>query len=1076
MVINNFLKVCSVLPALLVMPAMATDISGTEEMSGVSIDSGTDRVYVVLPDANFTLTGANINNVVVSDAGAVIHAEGLSAGQNTSITVKNSYFSGNVSNGVGGVIKTNPGDTDGGRKTMLTIDNTTFEDNHALYDGGAIGNYSGLKITNSIFDGNTAQLAKNSETGAWDVAIEDAQPVGGGALALGAVSATEVASISGTTFKNNVSGKNGGAIATRLGAHANNSTAILDIAATFENNNAIENGGAIYNTFYTDNGLGKGDGVTVAGEFTGNTAGLNGGAIYNDGAVDNKGAGNPGGVMTINNAEFEKNSAGSMGGALFNSQGGTLNVSGSSFNKNVATEWYGGAISSYGALDVVNSYFSSNDANVFGGAIHSGYNNAGVGMGTAKISGSQFRGNTAGSGGGAVANYGSMEINIKSSLFAGNRVTGTVAADGWNNHNLSTSVDGGGALFLGSASTTTLESTIFENNWSTVAGGAIATRADWKLANGNGINTSDNAPDDHDSGTDILMPNTVATLGIKKAYFEDNVAGTFGGALYNTFQNVTIEDAIFEENSAYGLGGAIYNDMNGKISLSGTNLFVENSDSFQFEEKNDKKIVAHSVGNDIYNRGEIVIAGGQTTIGSGIAGDGKLTVADGATLNMGTTTIVQDVLNLDGTINADIIRNGRDGGTPVFAKLLAKTISGAGTLNLNISSAGTYKIFNDGVTFANVTFGDIYDGRVDGDSVVVATKSVEDIASQNNLTQGAATLVSALANSDNASVAPISLQVQRELAASNSEYVESELAKANPDTAPLAQSVATSIQNQVANLTAGRMDGAIMGRSGGDAPRPEYGFWAQGMFNKSKMNDQFHGYTRGVAFGLDALINKKYTLGIGGAFSNSDVHTNNDRTTEIESNSVFLYAQYKPTRWFINGVVNYNMSNYDESTTMFGMPLRSEYDVDAFGAQVMTGYSFATGITPEIGARYLHVSQDAYNNGIVPVDANDTDYATAVAGVKYAFTIDTDTRWRWTPQMRAAMTYDFVSDESVATVTMPGASAYVVDAGRLSRLGGEFGLGLGVSFAGLELSANYEIDLHEDFIAQSGIIKFRHAF
>ena len=91
-----------------------------------------------------------------------------------------------------------------------------------------------------------------------------------------------------------MSGLNGGAIGTRLASDADNSAAKLDISAIFEGTSALNNGGAIYNTFYADNNLGKGDGVTVTGNFVGNSAGNNGGAIYNDGAVDK--VGNAGGL------------------------------------------------------------------------------------------------------------------------------------------------------------------------------------------------------------------------------------------------------------------------------------------------------------------------------------------------------------------------------------------------------------------------------------------------------------------------------------------------------------------------------------------------------------------------------------------------------------------------------------------------------------------------------------------------------------------------------------------------------------------------------------------------------------
>ena len=224
----------------------------------------------------------------------------------------------------------------------MTISGSTFTNNHSVYDGGAIGNYSGMIITNSTFENNTAQL-NMAEDGTWTESVEDSTAVGGGAISLGAVSSSAVASISNTTFKNNISGTHGGAIATRMGKDANNSAAKLDIAATFIGNKA-QQGGAIYNTFYTNNGLGKGDGVTVAGDFQQNTASDKGGAIFNDGARDKSDTN--GGIMTVSNSNFDGNTA-KAGGAIYNT--GTLTVGNSTFTGNSATE-NGGAIYNAGTL------------------------------------------------------------------------------------------------------------------------------------------------------------------------------------------------------------------------------------------------------------------------------------------------------------------------------------------------------------------------------------------------------------------------------------------------------------------------------------------------------------------------------------------------------------------------------------------------------------------------------------------------------------------------------------------------------------------------------------------------------
>ena len=59
------------------------------------------------------------------------------------------------------------------------------------------------------------------------------------------------------------------------------------------------------------------------------------------------------------------------------------------------------------------------------------------------------------------------------------------------------------------------------------------------------------------------------------------------------------------------------------------------------------------------------------------------------------------------------------------------------------------------------------------------------------------------------------------------------------------QSVTTSVQNTVVNLAANRMSmprvnrsGYYRGRSGGDVNLTAGGMWAQGLFNKSKQDNE----------------------------------------------------------------------------------------------------------------------------------------------------------------------------------------------------------------------------------------------
>lgn len=221
-------------------------------------------------------------------------------------------FEGNTAKQTGGAVAVS---VHSGSNAVLTVTDTTFKNNHALDDGGAVGNFKTMFVSGSEFDGNTAQLAGTD----WSTEnINQNNPIGGGAIALGSESVT---SIENTTFKNNRSGFNGGAIATRLadntdGNKNDNSAAKLKVFATFLNNTATKSGGAIFNTFYTDFDS-EMKGVQVHGLFVGNKAGISGGAIFNDCTQDISGE-NDAGIMTVSNSVFTGNSAGEKGGAIFN--------------------------------------------------------------------------------------------------------------------------------------------------------------------------------------------------------------------------------------------------------------------------------------------------------------------------------------------------------------------------------------------------------------------------------------------------------------------------------------------------------------------------------------------------------------------------------------------------------------------------------------------------------------------------------------------------------------------------------------------------------------------------------------
>lgn len=289
-----------------------------------------------------------------------------------------------------------------------------------------------------------------------------------------------------STFENN-SAMEGGSIYLKQGTIA----ATIGEGATFNNNTATETGGAIFTR--TDLSL---KGAT----FSNNTAtNVDGGAIYNEGAA-----------LTIANSSFVGNKAGDWGGAIINGKGGNANITDSVFENNMATT--GGAIGSYRSsneTNVANSVFKANEAVTEAGALWLG-----------------------------------NKSTVSNSLFDSNKTTGTI----YGNNDYNTDNEGGGAIFVGSNSNTTIEGSTFTNNQSGTVGGAIATRS--------------NAQNDGSSSLDITS-----------STFEGNKATVNGGAVAS-FIDSTITDTNFTNNTAGSKGGAVWTNQNLTVNAVNSDIVM----------------------------------------------------------------------------------------------------------------------------------------------------------------------------------------------------------------------------------------------------------------------------------------------------------------------------------------------------------------------------------------------------------------------------------------------------------------------------------------------------------------------
>lgn len=701
----------------------------------------------------------------------------------------------------------------------------------------------------------------------------------------------------------------------------------------------------------------------------------------------------------------------------------------------------GGVISVGGTLSVTNNVSFKNNKGDNGGVIY----NDGITSITSESGNALFGANVANNGG---AIYNTDAGNIKEVshvLFQRNQSQSGGAISNSN----STGAAGGGLIDrIANAS-------FIENSAGTGQGGAIRNQG--SIGNIETVAFISNV-----AGQGGAINNDVfGTIKKIDAQFNGNraLAGEVkqGGAIFNAGTIESITDSSFVGNQAGASGGAIYNEKTGNITFNGTNSFTNN--------------IAGGETNDIYNSGNIIIADGTTTIGGGISGNGILTIENGATLSIGSTTLEQGTLNLYGTLSASIVNEQAFGKIDVAAINVGEN----GKLDLMLGSTGKYD-FGTKIDIDNIAYNDsIYNLSIDGTNIIIETKNVDEISNTSNLSTDAAIALVGLANSSDYSMNIASLNAQSALESGNISYVENESEKLLGDDEPVIQSIETAIQNQVLYLASSRMSGGTIGRRGGDIAGIDYGVWAQGLMNRTKYGDIFSGDTNGIAVGLDALVKGKYTIGFGYTYNDANVDSG-ARDIEITSNSLFLYGQYKPAKWYINTILNYTMSNYTEMATAFGIVVNPEYDVDSFGGQIMTGYNFASGFTPELGARYLHINQDNYNNGFADIEGMNNDYITGVAGLKYSFTIESEGRLYIRPEVRVAATYDVMADEAITTVIVPGATPYVITGEQLSRFGGEMGISLSAMYNEWEFSVGYDLVLRDNYTSHTGKLNLEYKF
>lgn len=955
-----------------------------------------------------------------------------------------------------------------------------FENNYALSEdtiaqGGAIYNSNSASIDN--ITGNFSNNSANSQNGITQ----------GGAIYN---YASSIDNIIGNFSNNSTKSKNG---ITGGGTISNFSSSISYIQSNFDKNYAISEkssayGGVIYNNNSTiDN---------IIGDFTNNFAqgnnnnasqiGAAGGAIYNYNSTIGDITGN-----FVNN--YAKNTVGTSGvdgGAIFNSYSAKIgNIKG----------------------NFENNHIYSKNGSTYGGGI-SGAKSAAIKNIVGNFTNNYAKSESNSADGGAIALLISAKINSITGDFIKNYASAGARASGGAINNNSLAIIGD---IIGNFTQNHAEST---GGSSAARGGAILNFGSTSKLNGDFTNNNALTNGTFAIGGAIANmykdSSVYGSIPILSGNFSGNFAQTTGtgsdafaqgGAIYNASNIDDIKSSTFSNNFVSGAseqtdGGAIWN--NGTIGFSGVNVF-----------QNNYKIVnGEKTANDIYNSGTINVAeNGSITLNGGVTGNGAINLAQNATLNINDASVSDNTLTLEkdaalafnvneintadtvqsgGKIDSDIKLNA-DANLKVSTYVEHGSEAGEGSYTFanSVDTAnGQWKLTT---TIYNSLYN--YDTNLNDENNTLnftfKKKNATEIAQDFGTDKETAEEILALTGgtSDNEQFNQISKAVNQKAQAGD-QNLPNELNDLNDNTQgnlEAARSVNDILGKNIANRLNIRQNHNVYGLSGGDFSEYEPEIWANVLYQKAENSGAFDytADTKGLITAIDGKAGKNLTVGIGYAYQQTDLDSGS-KSIDIDTHSVFGYAEYLKNHWFANGLVSYNMSSNNQTKQAFGVNISGDYDTDVLGTQLMAGREFygctenhILRLRPQAGLRYYKINQDGYTDSAgMNYNSTDSDVVTGVFGVE----ISDNTDYRGTKIMPKAFinaTYDLKNDDSSMLVKLPNGTAYNVSQESNGKFGIEAGVGVEMAVTdNAKVGVSYEYDWRDDYSAHTGLLNLKYAF
>ena len=552
-----------------------------------------------------SLPGKKVNELSISDSTFSKNGGLYGAGifiQGSKFSITSCVFDSNTASGKGNMT---PNDNNGAaievtntdKSITGTISRSTFTNNKAQY-GGAIDICAGtIKITNSKFINNSADVEGgaidiNTLNGNPKVTISGSKFINNSAPLGGAILNIKDLTVKGSTFINNTPntifnwvGAGGNLnlnirtftdLQNAIGLVTGTITLNQNVAMTAKEAADFTNGITINKDITIDGkghtisaedlgrifSIGEGFTVTLTNATLINGKADKGGAIYNDGSLtlsdvklsDNAadsygGAVFNNGHLVVGNSVFDSNdivNRGSAsvdygGAAIYNWYDGVLTVSGSNFTNNIKNYKNGdrlvGAIATIGDATISDSYFVNN-AGRWGGAIStSGYLLAGDDVNTLTVSGSTFKEN-GGLYGAGIFVWGS-DFTVSDCVFDKNTASGKGNMTPNNNNGAAIEVTDTNKAIAG-----IITGSKFTNNKAQYGGAIDICEGNIKITDSEFVN---NSADVEGGAIDINTVNGNPEVSISDSKFINNSA-SYGGAIVNV-KDLTVRNTEFVNNT-----------------------------------------------------------------------------------------------------------------------------------------------------------------------------------------------------------------------------------------------------------------------------------------------------------------------------------------------------------------------------------------------------------------------------------------------------------------------------------------------------------------------------------------------